>query len=81
MIKLYQQVFLVRDFPEYHLQAGDTATIVETVSHPTGGEDGYVLEIFNVFGESVDVVTVPQSAVQELQHNQVFSVRSLLDVT
>lgn len=54
MIKLYQQVFLVRDFPEYHLQTGDTATIVDTVSHPTGGENGYVLEIFNVFGSVQD---------------------------
>ncbi|WP_024544777.1 hypothetical protein [Picosynechococcus sp. NKBG15041c] len=80
MIELYQQVFFVRDFPEYQLQKRDTATVVDTVSHPTGGEDGYVLEIFSVFGDSVDVITVPQSTVQELQHNQVFSVRSLSGV-
>lgn len=63
MIELYTRVALRRDFPEYSLKRGDIATFIDTVPHPTGGEAGYILEVFNALGESIDVVTVPKSAV------------------
>ncbi|WP_008316392.1 DUF4926 domain-containing protein [Leptolyngbya sp. PCC 6406] len=63
MIELYTHVSLTRDFPAYNLKRGDIATLVDTVPHPEGGEEGYILEVFNALGESIDVVTVPQSAV------------------
>ncbi len=80
MIELYQKIFLNRDFPRYNLKKGDIATFIDTVPHPTGEEEGYVLEVFNVFGESIDVVIVPQSAVNSLQENQILTVRSFLEV-
>ena len=61
-IPLYSRISLNRDFPEYHLKRGDIATFIDTVPHPDGGEDGYILEVFNPQGESITVVTVPQSA-------------------
>lgn len=65
-IPLYSRISLNRDFPEYNLRRGDIATFIDTVPHPKGGEDGYILEVFNALGESIDVVTVPKSAVAAL---------------
>jgi len=65
-IPLYSRIALNRDFPDYHLKRGDIATFIDTVPHPAGGEDGYILEVFNALGESITVVTVPQSAVEPL---------------
>jgi len=78
MIKLYQQISLTQDFPEYQLKKGDIATFIDTVPHPTGGEEGYILEIFNALGESINTVIVPKSAVIELKTNEILSVRSLI---
>lgn len=80
MIELYQRVSLNRNFPEYNLKKGDIVTFIDTVPHPTGGEEGCVLEVFNVLGESIDVVIVPQSAVSCLQENQILTVRSFVEV-
>ena len=63
---LYSRISLNRDFPEYQLKREDIATFIDTVPDPDGIEDGYILEIFNALGESITVVTVPQSAVAPL---------------
>ncbi len=78
MLELYQRISLNRDFPEHNLKKGDIATLVDTVPHPTGGEDGYVLEVFNAIGESINVIVVPQSAVEPLKQDEIISVRSLV---
>ena len=57
--KLYEEVAIARNIPEENLKQGDVAVVVEYVPHPTGGEEGAILEIFNAIGESVAVVTVP----------------------
>jgi len=64
MIELYQKVLLNRNFPEYDLKKGDVAILVDTVLHPSGGEEGYILEVFNDAEESVNTVAVPFSAVE-----------------
>ena len=66
MIKLYQKVLLSCDDPKYNLKKGDVAILVDTVLHPSGGEEGYILEILNDAEESVDTVVVPFSAVEPL---------------
>jgi hypothetical protein len=78
---LYSEVVLARDFPEHQLKRGDMATVVEYVQHPEGGEEGCILEIFNVLGESIAVVTVPVSAVERLRADQVPAVRTLAKVS
>ncbi len=60
-LELYQEVALTCDVPEYNLRAGDIATLVDFVSHPSNGEKGCVLEIFNAVGESLAVIAVPIS--------------------
>ena len=73
---LFKEVVLTRDFPEYGLKRGDVAVIVDRHS-ASGQETGYTLEIFNAVGETVDVVTVPESAVRLLSADDMPAVRSL----
>lgn len=65
-VELYQEVALTRDIPTANLKAGDVATLIDVVRHPTGGEDGAILEVFNAVGESIAVITVPLSAIARL---------------
>ena len=65
-IPLYSQITLNRDVPEHNLKRGDIATFIDTVPHPDGGEEGYVLEIFDEQGESKDVAIAPKSAISSL---------------
>lgn len=80
-LELYQEVALTRNFPEYQLQQGDIATLIDFVPHPNGGETGCVLEVFNAIGESIKVVTVPISGIKKLTSNEVFSSRQLANKT
>ncbi|MCG8364271.1 MAG: DUF4926 domain-containing protein [Pseudanabaenales cyanobacterium] len=43
-LELYREVALTRDLPEYRLKAGDVATLIDFVSHPSGGEAGCLVE-------------------------------------
>ncbi|BDA70124.1 hypothetical protein RIVM261_068080 [Rivularia sp. IAM M-261] len=78
-LELYQYVALCRDIPEYNLKSGDVAMLIDYVTHPNYGEDGYILEVFNAAGDSMAVFTVPISAVSKLPNNAVLAVRSLVE--
>jgi hypothetical protein len=74
--ELFEEVVLRKDIPERGLKRGDVATVVEC--HPvSGGECGYSLEVFNALGDTIAVITVPESSIEPLTENEVFSVRSL----
>ncbi len=76
--ELYKQVALARDIPEDGLRKGDIATVVDRHPSPEpGGEEGYSLEVFNAIGETIVVTVVPESAIEPLREDQVFSVRLL----
>jgi ABC-type hemin transport system substrate-binding protein len=75
--ELYTRVVLVRDLGAEGLCRGDLAWVVDYLDHPMGNEAGAVLEIFNVLGESLRVVTVPVSAIAPAQADQVPAVREL----
>jgi hypothetical protein len=81
MLELYQDVALTRDIPEHHLKIGDVATLIDHVHHPTGGEAGCVLEVFNAKGESIAVVAIPVSAIETLRADEILTVRSLVPVS
>jgi hypothetical protein len=76
-LQLYDRVALRMSFPEYALRAGDVATLVDFVEHPSSGSRGCVLEVFNALGESMAVVTVPENAVASLRADEVLSVRPM----
>ncbi|MCH8293342.1 DUF4926 domain-containing protein [Candidatus Poribacteria bacterium] len=74
--ELFKEVVLTKDIPEKRLKRGDVATVVE--HHPVSdGEDGYSLEIFNALGDTIAVITVPESAIELLTEDEIFSVRSV----
>ncbi|MEO1404660.1 MAG: DUF4926 domain-containing protein [Cyanobacteria bacterium J06635_1] len=79
--KLYQEVALAVDLPDHGLKVGDVATLVDFVPHPTGGEEGCVLEIFDALGESIAVVSVAKSAIQPLKAGEILSIRPLAEAS
>lgn len=76
-LKLYQYVALSQDISEYNLKQGDVVMLIDYVTHPGGGEDGYILEVFNAAGDSLVILTVPISAVEQLPSEAVLAVRPL----
>jgi hypothetical protein len=76
-LQLYDRVALRTSFPEHGLRAGDVATVVDFVEHPSSGPRGCVLELFNALGESIGVVAVPEDAVEPLRADEVLAVRPL----
>jgi hypothetical protein len=76
-MELYQEVALTRDLPEYGLRSGDVATLVDFIPHPSGGEEGCVLEVFNAIGESFAVIAVPIFVVEVLRPDEILTVRPL----
>jgi hypothetical protein len=73
---LFKRVALRVDLPEYGLQKGDVATIVEHLPG-NGREDGYAVEVFNSVGDTIAVIAVPESAVEPLTADTIPSVRPL----
>jgi hypothetical protein len=74
--KLFEEVVLTKHIPKRGLKKGDVATIVE--HHPVSdGEDGYSLELFNALGDTIAVITLPESAIEPLTEDEIFSVRSM----
>ncbi len=78
-LELYQYVALCRDIPEQNLKRGDIAMLIDYVTHPVDGEDGYILEVFNAAGDSMAVFTVPMSSVEKPPSDAVLAVRSLVE--
>ena len=78
MLQLYDRVALRVSVAELALQAGDVATLVDFVEHPSSGSRGCVLELFNALGESIGVVTVPENSVEPLRADEVLAVRPMV---
>lgn len=66
----YSRVVVTRDLPQENMRQdmrrGDIATVVDYVPHPSGGEEGAILEIFDALGHSLGVASVPVSAIAPL---------------
>jgi hypothetical protein len=73
--QLYADVVVVCDVPEENLQAGDLGTVIERHRVP-GMETGYSLEIFNMRGKTLSVVTLPGHMLRSLTHYDRPTVRS-----
>jgi hypothetical protein len=75
---LYSRVALAVDVPTEGIRRGDVATIVEHHASPAPGvEPGYSVEVFNAVGETLSVLTLPESSFEALRRDEVLSVRSL----
>jgi hypothetical protein len=80
-LRLYNRVALRTSIAERALHAGDVATLVDFVDHPSSGPRGCVLELFNALGDSIGVVTVPEDAVEPLRADEVLAVRPMAVAT
>ena len=74
--ELFKDMALTRDLPEERLRRGDIVKLVEYHVAPDG-EEGYSAEVFNALGDTIAVVTVPESALGPLREDEVCCVRSL----
>lgn len=75
---LYSRVALAVDVPAEGIRRGDVATIVEYHVAPAANiEVGYSVEVFNAIGETLAVLTLPESHLESLRRDEVLSVRSL----
>ena len=77
--KLFEEVIINRDFPEYNIAKGDVAILNDFVTDPAG-EEGCVLEIYTAVGTFVMVVTLPVENIEPLQPTDRLSVRSCVSV-
>ncbi len=73
--KLYQQVVLSRALPEQRLQKGDVATIVEIMENKN--KTGYCLELFDSNGDTLKVIVVKESDINEVKPHSVVNFREL----
>jgi hypothetical protein len=72
------RVALAVDLPAEGMRRGDVATVVERHPAPTpASEPGYSVEVFSAVGDTVAVLTVPESHLEPLRSDEVLTVRSL----
>ena len=75
---LNSRVALTVDLPAEGIRRGDVATIVEHHTAPASDiEPGYSVEVFDAIGETLAVLTLPESHLESLRRDEVLSVRSL----
>ncbi len=75
---LYSRVALTVDVPAEGVRRGDVVTVVEWHPAPSvGAESGYSVEVFNALGDTLAVLTLPESSFEALRRDEVLSVRSL----
>ena len=76
--ELYNEIVFNQDIAEYSIKKGDIGTLIDYYSSPDSGmEDGYSVEIFDVFGNTINVVSIPESKISKLKQNSVLSAREL----
>jgi hypothetical protein len=71
-------VALAVALPAEGICRGDVATVVEW--HPAtsvNAEPGYTVEVFNALGDTLAVLTLPESNFEALRRDEVLSVRTL----
>lgn len=75
--ELYKDVVLTQDVPEYRLKRGD---IVKLVEHHVArdGTEGYSAEVFNALGDTLTVITVPETTLESLREDEVLCARPLV---
>jgi hypothetical protein len=65
--ELLSRAALATDIPEYQLKAGDLVTIVECLPANQFHGHGYVVEVFDVLGNTLHVIALDEAQLQELK--------------
>ncbi len=69
--QLYTDVIILTEIPKFGLISGDVVKIIDCLN------DMYILEAFNVKGETIGVFSLPEEKIESLQQNEVFHTRKL----
>lgn len=72
---LFSTVILTKDFPQYQFIKGDVATVVEFIE-----PSGYILEVFDNQGDTLDVIPVLDSDIALPKPHAVVSYRDYASV-
>ena len=73
--ELFSQGALVEDVPEHGLRLGDLVTIVELLPATGHHPAGYIVGVFSVTGQTLDVVSLPESQLKLLRPTAIPSMR------
>lgn len=73
-LELYKDAVMSVDLLEYGLRKGDIVKLVDEVQ-AADGSPGYAVEVFDVFGTTVDVYFIAASAVEPLRVDEIYCVR------
>lgn len=77
-IPLYEQVALLKDYPDEGLVAGDVVTTVEFLESPKPEvSNGYFVEAFNALGKTIAVFMVNEADIETLTDHDVLHRRTL----
>ena len=72
---MYKLAALSVDVPEYQLKKGDIVTIVDFLAANDHHPNGYVVEITDVLGDTLDVATLYENQLTALLPRALFSMR------
>ncbi len=75
--KLFSRVALAVDVPEYGLLRGDLVTIVEILPATEHHPAGYLVEINDVLGNTLDVVGLLENQLTMLRFNNIPAMREM----
>jgi hypothetical protein len=75
--KLYKDAILTVDLPKKGLRAGDVGTVVDRHQVAGVAETGYSVEFFDMTGNTVAVIIVPESSLRQPTSSDRPSVREL----
>jgi hypothetical protein len=77
--ELFTRAAIAEDLPEHNLKRGDIVTIVEVLPANTQHVSGYIVEVFSVTGETLDVVGLLETQLMALRANAVPAMREMAE--
>lgn len=75
--ELFTQAALAEDLPDFQLRKGDLVTIVEYLPANAQHKEGYVVEIFDVLGKTLYVMSLHPTQLQTLKPNAIPAMREV----
>lgn len=71
-LQMFKEAAFTCDVPDRGIKKGDIATVIDYLDDP---EPGYVLEVFDALGHTVDVLSVPESYLEPIREGERVQVR------
>jgi len=75
-LELYTDAMLTCDVAKHRLKRGDIVKLVDHHVAPDGAE-GYSVEVLNALGDTIAITTVPASALEPLNEDEILCARLL----